>query len=137
LIDDRRQLGKLALAAFGLSVVGLGIFLVCPTAVPAISGATWANDSAFAFLKQVDASGNACPSLHVAFAVLAAAAIARSLRELGASPGPRLLNGLWCAGILWSTIATRQHVVIDVAAGALLGAAVAAMYGRWLNRTAR
>ena len=118
-------------------MVGLGIFLVCPTAVPAVSGATWAADSAFAFLKQVDASGNACPSLHVAFAVFAAAAIARSLRELGASRGPRMLNGLWCAGILWSTIATRQHVAIDVVAGALLGAAVAALYGRGLDRTGR
>ena len=137
LIAGRRQLQALAIAALGLSVAGLGIFLVWPTAVPAMPGATWAADSAFAFLKQVDASGNACPSLHVAFAVLAAGAIARSLGEIGAGRLPSVFNGLWCAGILWSTIATRQHVALDVAAGALLGVAVTATYGQWLNRTAR
>jgi membrane-associated phospholipid phosphatase len=134
LIADRRQLASLALAAFGLSLAGLGIFLVWPTVVPAGTGATWAADSAFAFLKAVDASGNACPSLHVAFAVFAAGSIARSLAGLGAGRPARVINGLWCAGILWSTIATRQHVALDVAAGAILGALVAAAHGRSLDR---
>ena len=42
----------------------------------------------------------------------------------------RVANWLWCLGILYSTIATRQHVAIDVAAGAVLGAVVAVCHLR-------
>jgi len=33
-----------------------------------------------------------------------------------------------CAGILYSTIATRQHVALDAAAGAVLGGAASLAY---------
>jgi membrane-associated phospholipid phosphatase len=35
---------------------------------------------------------------------------------------------VWCLGILYSTLAVRQHVLWDVIAGAALGAAVALGY---------
>jgi membrane-associated phospholipid phosphatase len=76
-------------------------------------------------LKTVDASGNACPSLHVAFALLAAVWIGRVLRQTGAGPLPRIVNWLWCAGIFYSTVATGQHVALDVLAGIALGGVVA------------
>jgi membrane-associated phospholipid phosphatase len=31
------------------------------------------------------------------------------------------LNWAWCIGIVYSTVATRQHVVVDVLAGLVLG----------------
>jgi membrane-associated phospholipid phosphatase len=34
----------------------------------------------------------------------------------------RLANLAWCLGIAWSTLAIRQHVALDVIAGAALGA---------------
>jgi len=74
---------------------------------------------------------NACPSLHVAFAVFAAAGLARELRAIGAARWLRALSILWCVGIVYSTLATRQHVVLDVVAGALLGALVALAHSRW------
>jgi membrane-associated phospholipid phosphatase len=37
----------------------------------------------------------------------------------------RALNWIWCLGILYSTVATRQHVFLDVLAGAALGAVIA------------
>jgi len=132
LIGDRRELASYGGAALALSVAGLGLFLAWPTAVPP-PGQTWAPDSAFAFLKDVDASGNACPSLHVAFAVFTALELARLLRGLGAGRTVALLNWLWCAGILYSTIATRQHVALDVAAGAALGAIAGVMHRRQLQ----
>ncbi len=73
-----------------------------------------------------DASGNACPSLHVAFAVFTAVWFGHLLRQMKAGGLARSLNWLWCAGILYSTIATRQHVALDVLAGAVLGAVIAA-----------
>jgi membrane-associated phospholipid phosphatase len=57
-----------------------------------------------------------------------------SLTKMGAGRGLRALNWLWCAGILYSTVATRQHVALDVLAGAALGAAVAVVHLRWLRQ---
>jgi len=132
LLTDGRELVSYAVAWVALSVIGLGIFLVWPTAVPP-PGVDWAQHPAFAFLKAADAAGNACPSLHVAFAVFSAVWFERLLRQMGAGRGLRTLNWLWCAGILYSTVATRQHVALDVLAGAALGAVGAAVHLRWLR----
>jgi membrane-associated phospholipid phosphatase len=132
LLIDRRELVSYGLAAVGLSVIGLGIFFFWPTAVPRPE-VDWAQHPAFAFLKSVDASGNACPSLHVAFAVFTAVWFERLWRQMGAGRIVRALNWLWCLGILYSTIAIRQHVFLDVLAGAALGAIVAVVHLRLLR----
>ena len=132
LLVDRRELVSYGLAAVALSVVGLGIFLCWPTAVPP-PDVDWSHHPGFGFLKAADAAGNACPSLHVAFAVFTAVWFARLLRRMDAGRVVRSLNWVWCAGILYSTIATRQHVSLDVLAGAVLGACVAALHLRWLR----
>jgi len=124
LIEKKRELWQFAGAAVGLAIVGLAFFLFWPTRVPAwnYSGPeSWA----ISRLKQIDATGNACPSLHVAYAVFVAFWCTRLLRAMEA---PRTFAGIgwiWCAGILYSTMATRQHVAWDVAAGVLLGAIAA------------
>ena len=133
LLIDRRELIAYGVATVRLSVVGLGIFFFWPTAVPP-PDVDWTQHPGFAFLKSVDASGNACPSLHVAFAVFTALWFARLLRQMNAAHFVRVLNWLWCLGILYSTVAIRQHVALDVLAGAALGAAVAAAHLRWLKR---
>ena len=132
LLIDRRELMTYGLAAVGLSASGLGLFLFWPTAVPR-AAVDWSQHPAFAFLKSVDASGNACPSLHVAFTVFTAVWFERLLRRLGVGRLARALNWLWCLGILYSTIATRQHVVLDVLAGAVLGGAAVAVQLRLLR----
>jgi len=133
LVVNRRELISFGVAWIGLSVVGLGIFLRWPTAVPP-STIDWLQHPSIAWLKSADATGNACPSLHVAFAVFSAVWFERLLRQMKAGRLVRGLNWLWCAGILYSTIATRQHVSLDVIAGAGLGLAVAAVHLRWLRR---
>ncbi|MDP2137991.1 MAG: phosphatase PAP2 family protein [Candidatus Didemnitutus sp.] len=132
LLINRRELVSLGLAWVELSVVGLGIFFFWPTAVPP-ADVNWSQYPTFAFLQSVDAAGNACPSLHVAFAVFTAVWFGRLLREMGAGRTVRAANWLWCAGILYSTVAIRQHVALDVLAGAALGAVVAAAHLRWLR----
>jgi len=132
LLIDRRELMGLGLAWIGLSAIGLGIFLLWPTIVPRPE-VDWTQHPSLAYLKSVDASGNACPSLHVAFAVFTAFQLGRLLRRLGAGPVVRAINWLWCLGILYSTIATLQHVALDVLPGAVLGAAVALLHQRWLH----
>lgn len=125
LLRSRSELLSCGIAAVGLSVTGLGIFFLWPTAVPAVDFDAIAHPS-FAFLKTVDASGNACPSLHVAFAVFTAVRLVPLLRAMRAGAGVAAANWLWCLAIVYSTLATGQHVVLDVLAGAVLGALVAA-----------
>ena len=114
------------LSALLLALVGLLIFFFWPTAVPAMD-VDWSRYPAFAFLKTVDASGNACPSLHAAFAVFTAIWLQRIFRQANAGLLPGLLNGLWCLAILYSTLATRQHVLIDAMSGAALGGIAGAL----------
>ncbi|HEY4301762.1 MAG TPA: phosphatase PAP2 family protein [Candidatus Didemnitutus sp.] len=115
-----RELVSYAVAAAALAIAGLTMFYLWPTSIPP-AGIDWSVHPHFIFLKSVDAAGNACPSLHVAFAVFAGAWLDRSLRAMGAGPVPRIANLCWCLGIAYSTVATRQHVALDVFAGAALG----------------
>lgn len=131
LLVERREMMSYAAATVGLGGIGLGIFLLWPTTV--VWPADWSQHPAFAFLKSVDAAGNACPSLHVAFAVFTAIWLERLLRQMGAGRLVRIINWLWCLGILYSTVAIRQHVVLDVIAGGMLGGAVALLHLRWLH----
>jgi membrane-associated phospholipid phosphatase len=54
------------------------------------------------------------------------------VRALRAPTWMRWVNAAWCLGIAWSTVAVRQHVVLDVVGGLLLGAlfALASRPGR-------
>lgn len=133
LIIDRRELWSMGVAWVALSAVGLGIFLFWPTTVPP-SDIDWSQHPSIAWLKSTDAAGNACPSLHVAFAVFSAVWFERLLRQMNAKRWVRALNWLWCVGILYSTIATRQHVALDVLAGTVLGAIMGGVHLRWLRR---
>lgn len=134
-LKDRREVVSYAVATIALSVVGLLIFLLWPTTV-VVNDADWGAHASLAFLKELDAPRNACPSLHVAFAVFTGLWFERMLREMAAGGLPRVLNALWCLGILWSTMAIRQHVALDAYAGTALGAVAAWLHMRWLDRAA-
>lgn len=110
-----------------LCLIGLAIFYVWPTVVPP-ADIDWAIYPGMAFLKGVDAAGNACPSLHVATAVFSAIWLEHLMRRFGCQRGLRFGSLLWCLAIVWSTIATRQHVVIDAIAGTVLAVVCA-----WLS----
>jgi membrane-associated phospholipid phosphatase len=120
-----------SLLRFGLWIAGLclfclGIFWLFPTTVPAFE-ADLIQHPEIALLQAVDAKGNACPSLHVATAVFSAVWLQRLLRVTAAPALLRWLNILLCVAIVWSTLATRQHVFLDVLAGLAVGAAFAAL----------
>jgi membrane-associated phospholipid phosphatase len=125
LIDLRRELVIYGCSAAAVSLVGFGIFLLWPTAVPAMTEV--AVGAPLASLKNLDTTGNSCPSLHVAFSVFTAVWLGRFLCQAGGSAWLRWANVGWCLGIVYSTLATKQHVLLDVFAGAVLGAAGAAM----------
>jgi len=136
LLRSARELASYGAASLALSLIGLGIFMLWPTAVPDF-GIDWSQHPSMVFLKNLDLTGNACPSLHVAFAVFTAIWLARLLREMDTGRVLRACNWLWCAGILYSTVATLQHVVLDVLGGAILGSVVAAVHLYAINRDPR
>lgn len=117
---DRRRLIAYGWAIGGLCATGLAIFYFLPTATPAAL-VNWDDYPGFALLKGLDTNGNACPSLHVATAVFSGLWLHRHLRDMGAGAALHLGNTLWCAGIVYSTLATKQHVALDVFAGLLFG----------------
>jgi len=121
------QLGIYLLGALILSVIGLSIFFFFPTAVP-VWEVDWGQYPTLLFLKESDASGNACPSLHVAFAVYSGLWLARMLRIVDAARPFFMANAFWASLIVLSTLTTKQHVLVDVLAGALLG-----VFIFWLN----
>lgn len=110
---------------YGLSVglvcgAGLACFYYWPTIVPAL---TKPPEDSLALVQGIDAAGNACPSLHVAIAVFSAIWLHHQLCAIGISRFWRLGNWVWCLAIVYSTLATKQHVLIDMLAGIALGVA--------------
>ena len=120
MLTVNRDMRAYVAAVLLLSAVGFGIFILWPTTIPMPEADALAAPS-LSYLKTVDASGNAFPSLHVAFAVFTVLLFARLLREMRSGFLVRSLNWLWCAGIVYSTIAIRQHVALDAIAGIVLG----------------
>jgi membrane-associated phospholipid phosphatase len=116
--------------ATALCVTGLAAFYFWPTAVPPrpFDASSYPG---FALLQGVDAPGNACPSMHVAVAVFTALGLHHLLHSIGAPRWPRWLNAAWCVAIVYSTLATKQHVALDAAAGVLLGTTFALFSLRW------
>lgn len=129
------QLTLLELVVYGLWVgalclTGLVFFYFWPTQVPPL-GLDVSAFSDFAMLQGVDAAGNACPSLHVAVAMFTAIRLEEILRRAGSPNFMRLFNAAWFLAIAYSTLAIKQHVVLDAAAGAVLGVVFALPSMRW------
>ncbi|HVZ66415.1 MAG TPA: phosphatase PAP2 family protein [Opitutaceae bacterium] len=129
LMGKESEIARFYRTAGGMCLVGFAVFLFCPTAVPPLEAGR-AVPGMFERLKEVDGSGNACPSLHVAFAVFCALLLGRELRAAGVRGKVQLANWAWCVGIVYSTLATKQHVALDALAGAALGMAGAFIHLR-------
>jgi membrane-associated phospholipid phosphatase len=119
-----RELFAYGAWVFAMCVTGLTLFYLWPTAVPPRAPEI-SEAFGFALMQGVDAPGNACPSMHVAAATFSAICLDNTLWRIRSPGWVRLINLGWAVAIVWSTLATRQHVLLDAVAGALLGAAFA------------
>lgn len=120
LLTTRRELSTYALTMAATCLAGLVIFYFWPTAVP-VANIDWLQSPSVNLLKDLDASGNACPSLHVATAAFSCVWLHHLLRRIGTPRWILIMNWAWFIGIAYSTVATRQHVAVDVLAGLGLG----------------
>ena len=129
------QLNLLELLVYGLwmaamCLCGLAFFYFWPTQVPPLQ-LDVSSFPGFAMLQGVDAAGNACPSMHVAAATFTIVRVSQVLRQASAPILLRVFNAAWFAAIVFSTLAIKQHVVLDAVAGAFLGVAFALPSLRW------
>jgi len=124
LLHSFRELLAYACWTAALCLAALVCFHFWPTAVPAypIDPTVFPG---FRIIKGLDAPGNACPSLHVATAAFSVIWMHHLLRLIGTPGWLRTANWLWFVLIVYSTLATKQHVALDVFAGLLLGFAFA------------
>ena len=122
LAQTRPQLWRYLAGFAAILLAACVCFLVWPIRSP--RPAVLPDRLVFHAMSFLDLPTNTIPSLHVAFAVYHA----RLIERLLAVP-TRWRVGLWAwvAAIAYSTLATKQHAVIDVPTGALLGGV-----GDWL-----
>ena len=118
-----------------MCLLALSIFYWWPNAVPP-ADIDWVRYPGVAFLKEVDAAGNACPSLHVAAAVYSSFWLYWLMRGLRLGWRTQAVQVVWGVAIVYSTMATKQHVSLDVLAGIVLGA-VFAWGSRWFDHKLR
>ena len=136
LLYTRQELQAYLSSVTLVGTIGFAAFLFWPTSVPA-PDIDWNLYPSVAFLKSIDATGNACPSLHVAYAVVTGLWLGYLLKEMRAPWSLSALNVAWCLLIVYSALATKQHVSLDMFAGAALGLAVMLPHLYWLGRPQR
>jgi membrane-associated phospholipid phosphatase len=118
LMDNRQQILRYAAGIVIISFVADSIFLFLPTACPRpdLTG----TNAIYRALVFIDNPFHACPSLHAAFAVYSACCGGLVFRELRVRCLLRTGLWLWALIILFATLATKQHVAADIAAGSAL-----------------
>jgi membrane-associated phospholipid phosphatase len=115
------QLRVFALALTTVILIsGIGFVLVPVQPIEVGSVGTDLFRRIFQFADWVNLKYNLFPSLHVAMAIVCAIIFSRS-----APTAANIFYWLWAIAIALATLLTRQHYLIDVIAGGLLGAGVA------------
>lgn len=136
LMTSRQAMVEYGIWIGSLCLVALTIFYFWPSMVPT-AHVDWARYRGMALLKGIDTAGNACPSLHVATAIFSWFWLNSRLRALGLGLSTRIFSACWCAGIIYSTMATKQHMALDVAAGIGLALVFAWAFGRAVQHRSR
>ena len=98
---------------------GAVVFWLYPTLSPRpVESGSWIHHW---FITAVDGPRNAFPSLHAAMGLLAVLAVCGHLRACRVSAWWRVALAFWWVALLYSTLATRQHGLLDLLAGIFLG----------------
>ncbi len=117
---DRHSLLRYGRGFAALAAVSFLFFALLPVESPRPD--TLPDQALYRLLTSVDGTLNAFPSLHASLAIYSWLYGRRLLAAAPAGSRLAILGGLalWIALIFYSTLATRQHQALDLAAGALL-----------------
>ncbi|CAN5618355.1 hypothetical protein BH09VER1_BH09VER1_22580 [soil metagenome] len=102
-----------------MTLISFAIFLVFPIPPPIRPSGSGGHLS-MAIIAAYDGSFTCLPSLHAAFLCYMAALAWRLFAKLMPLLGWALC-ALWATGILYATLATRQHYALDLVAGVAVG----------------
>ena len=118
LIVSTPELRRYVIGLLFLSLTSFLIFLVFPVASP--RPPVLPVEGPVAMIVRLDGTYNAFPSLHAGFLVYT---LALGLRLFGRRLHPLVVAGIgiWTALILYATLATKQHYVLDLLAGGMIG----------------
>ncbi len=123
LMVRREQLVRYAIGMAIISACATVIFLFWPT----LCERSESTHFMYSALIWLDQPLNAFPSLHAAFAIYSGLCTMTVLKEMRASPVAQTCIWIWVALILYGTLATRQHVLVDLLSGSFLGVVVFAL----------
>jgi membrane-associated phospholipid phosphatase len=122
LMITRDQLYRYAAGIVVISVVADVVFVFHPTICPRPNST--ATEGLYQCLVAVDQPFHGFPSLHAAFAIYSAFCAWRIFREFDQRHYANVAVGAWAALILYSTLATKQHMLLDIVGGSVLGTSV-------------
>lgn len=124
LLRSRQELLVYGGYCFALCAIGVMVYLFFPTSILQ-DPSQWAGSAEIIRLKSTDMNANAFPSMHVASAVFACFWLNKQLSQMNAPVVVYIAVVIWCIGIVYSTMAIRQHLFVDVAGGFILGVLMA------------
>jgi membrane-associated phospholipid phosphatase len=134
LMNTRLEILRYAAGIFIISLLVNAIFLFWPTYCPRPDAT--GTRAIYRALVSFDQPYHAFPSLHAAFAVYSACCGGLVFRELHLRWPWRIGLWLWALLILLATLATKQHVIVDIAAGSALAlGAYCCAFNPWIHRS--
>jgi membrane-associated phospholipid phosphatase len=119
LMNTRRQLFPYAAGIILITVLADVVFLFHPTLCPRPNSIE--AGPLYRLLIKIDNPFHGFPSLHAAFAIYSGFCAAKLLRMFDRSVYLIAIVWIWVTLILYSTLATKQHTFVDIAAGSALG----------------
>ena len=126
LLSERGQLIRYAWGMSGIAAAACLVFIVIPTATARPAEAPDA-PGLYRLIVTLDPVTNSVPSLHCAFA-----AYSVGVARIATPRRWRFGLWLWFTLICFSTLATRQHMLLDVVTGVALGGVAYLMVWRRL-----
>jgi membrane-associated phospholipid phosphatase len=113
------QLRRYTLGVAGMSLLADLIFFFQPTTVLRPNAETV--NIVYDHLTRLVSANNACPSLHAAMAVFSALCYEQVAPHVRHRQLWRTGLWIWALGIIYATLAAKQHVALDAVAGSALG----------------
>lgn len=133
MMRSKEELSRYCYGFLTISIIGFGIFFLYPTACPRPKDLHIMN-RAYATLIRLDNELNAFPSLHAALAIFCGSCCNALCRTDNWHSWTRWVIWAWVFGIVASTLLTKQHALIDAAAGVILGFGIYALCWRIKTR---
>lgn len=129
LLRSREDFLKLALVMFSGMTISLLIYVVWPNGIDLREPIT-GNDicsKALRLIREADTPYGVCPSIHIS-TITAIALVMKDTKLPDFTPTVKGYCAVIALLIAWSTMATKQHSIVDVAAGAALSVVLYAVY---------